>query len=57
MLFCNSLADCKTDPGSGVFVPRVQALENLKNPVSILLIDTNPIIRNRKDPVVLILLC
>ena len=57
MLFCNSLTDCKTNPGSGVFVSRVQALENLKNSISILLIDTNPVVRNGKDPVVHILLC
>src|SRR5208282_4046790 len=57
MSFNDPFADSEADPGTRVFVPRVQSLKNFKEAIRIFFINANAVIGNRKQPVLLAFLC
>lgn len=44
------LADRQTDPGAGVLLPRMEPLEDAKDPLGVLGVEPNPVIPHRKHP-------
>ncbi len=52
----NPLADCQTDPGSLVFISAVQPLKDDEDAIEILMVYSDTIVANRKDPILIIFL-
>jgi hypothetical protein len=51
MLLDDLLTDRQPDPGPAILVPRMQALEDVKDPGGLLGIEADSIILDREDPV------
>ncbi len=50
MALNNLLAHCQADPGAVVFVPLVEALEDLEDLVAVAVLDADPVVADREAP-------